>query len=109
MNELKSFSTVVLLEELFRREKDRLASMMPAHTPTVDEVMNPLDAASAGFPMSDPEVYPSAVPAAPREPVADRSNGKKYSCSGCGQPTTLPFVPKTNANIYCRTCYERRK
>lgn len=30
-------------------------------------------------------------------------------CSGCGQPTTVPFEPRGDRPVFCRDCYQSRK
>lgn len=39
----------------------------------------------------------------------DRGSGVKYKCSACGTMTTLPFVPRSNAAVFCRDCYAKRR
>lgn len=33
----------------------------------------------------------------------------EVTCSGCGKQTTVPFVPRNNAPLYCQDCYKSRK
>lgn len=35
--------------------------------------------------------------------------GTPVICSGCGQPTTVPFEPRGDRPVYCRDCYVARK
>lgn len=37
------------------------------------------------------------------------SQGTPVICSGCGQPTTVPFEPRGDRPVYCRDCYASRK
>ena len=37
------------------------------------------------------------------------SQGTSVICSGCGQPTTVPFEPRGDRPVYCRECYTARK
>jgi CxxC-x17-CxxC domain-containing protein len=37
------------------------------------------------------------------------SQGTPVICSGCGQPTTVPFEPRGDRPVYCRDCYTARK
>ena len=37
------------------------------------------------------------------------SQGTPVICSGCGQPTTVPFEPRGYRPVYCRDCYQARK
>ena len=37
------------------------------------------------------------------------SQGTPVICSGCGQPTTVPFAPRGDRPVYCRECYAARK
>ena len=37
------------------------------------------------------------------------SQGTPVICSGCGQPTTVPFEPRGDRPVYCRDCYSARK
>lgn len=37
------------------------------------------------------------------------SQGTPVICSGCGQPTTVPFEPRGDRPVYCRDCYQARK
>ena len=37
------------------------------------------------------------------------SQGTSVICSGCGQPTTVPFEPRGDRPVYCRDCYTARK
>jgi CxxC-x17-CxxC domain-containing protein len=37
------------------------------------------------------------------------SQGTPVICSGCGQPTTVPFEPRGDRPVYCRDCYAARK
>jgi CxxC-x17-CxxC domain-containing protein len=37
------------------------------------------------------------------------SQGTPVICSGCGQPTTVPFEPRGDRPVYCRACYSARK
>ncbi|NLB61503.1 MAG: zinc-binding protein [Clostridiales bacterium] len=30
-------------------------------------------------------------------------------CSSCGANTTIPFVPKNDAPVYCDSCYKARR
>jgi CxxC-x17-CxxC domain-containing protein len=38
-----------------------------------------------------------------------QSQGTPVICSGCGQPTTVPFEPRGDRPVYCRDCYQARK
>jgi CxxC-x17-CxxC domain-containing protein len=31
--------------------------------------------------------------------------GELVRCSGCGRPTTVPFIPRNDKPIFCRDCY----
>jgi len=35
--------------------------------------------------------------------------GTPVICSGCGQPTTVPFEPRGDRPVFCRDCYASRK
>ena len=37
------------------------------------------------------------------------TQGSPVICSGCGQPTTVPFEPRGDRPVYCRDCYQARK
>lgn len=37
------------------------------------------------------------------------AQGTPVICSGCGQPTTVPFEPRGDRPVYCRDCYAARK
>ena len=37
------------------------------------------------------------------------AHGTSVICSGCGQPTTVPFEPRGDRPVYCRDCYQARK
>jgi CxxC-x17-CxxC domain-containing protein len=37
------------------------------------------------------------------------AQGTPVICSGCGQPTTVPFEPRGDRPVYCRDCYQARK
>src|ERR1700739_1833875 len=37
------------------------------------------------------------------------SHGTPVICSGCGQPTTVPFEPRGDRPVFCRDCYQARK
>ena len=37
------------------------------------------------------------------------SQGTPVICSGCGQPTTVPFEPRGDRPVFCRDCYQARK
>ena len=37
------------------------------------------------------------------------AQGTPVICSGCGQPTTVPFEPRGDRPVYCRDCYQSRK
>ena len=36
------------------------------------------------------------------------SQGTPVICSGCGQPTTVPFEPRGDRPVYCRDCFASR-
>jgi CxxC-x17-CxxC domain-containing protein len=40
-----------------------------------------------------------------------RSQARNTSviCSGCGQPTTVPFEPRGDRPVFCRDCYQAQK
>jgi CxxC-x17-CxxC domain-containing protein len=38
-----------------------------------------------------------------------QAQGTPVICSGCGQPTTVPFEPRGDRPVYCRDCYMARK
>jgi CxxC-x17-CxxC domain-containing protein len=40
---------------------------------------------------------------------ATQSSGTPVICSGCGQPTTVPFEPRGDRPVFCRDCYSARK
>jgi CxxC-x17-CxxC domain-containing protein len=40
---------------------------------------------------------------------AQASHGTPVICSGCGQPTTVPFEPRGDRPVFCRDCYTARK
>jgi CxxC-x17-CxxC domain-containing protein len=31
------------------------------------------------------------------------------TCSGCGQPAQVPFVPRGDAPVYCRECFQNQR
>lgn len=37
------------------------------------------------------------------------SKNTTVTCSGCGQQTTVPFVPRGDRPVYCRDCYQAQK
>lgn len=37
------------------------------------------------------------------------SSATPVICSGCGQPTTVPFEPRGDRPVFCRDCYVARK
>ena len=37
------------------------------------------------------------------------SRGTAVICSGCGQPTTVPFEPRGDRPVYCRDRYQAQK
>src|ERR1700738_199837 len=37
------------------------------------------------------------------------AQGTPVICSGCGQPTTVPFEPRADRPVFCRDCYQARK
>jgi CxxC-x17-CxxC domain-containing protein len=37
------------------------------------------------------------------------ATGTPVICSGCGQPTTVPFEPRGDRPVFCRDCYQARK
>jgi len=37
------------------------------------------------------------------------AQGTPVICSGCGQPTTVPFEPRGDRPVFCRECYAARK
>jgi len=37
------------------------------------------------------------------------AQGTPVICSGCGQPTTVPFEPRGDRPVFCRECYNARK
>jgi len=37
------------------------------------------------------------------------AQGTPVICSGCGQPTTVPFEPRGDRPVFCRDCYQARK
>ena len=37
------------------------------------------------------------------------AQGTPVICSGCGQPTTVPFEPRGDRPVFCRDCYNARK
>ncbi len=38
-----------------------------------------------------------------------QTQGTPVICSGCGQPTTVPFEPRGDRPVFCRDCYTARK
>jgi len=38
-----------------------------------------------------------------------QAKGTPVICSGCGQPTTVPFEPRGDRPVFCRDCYQARK
>jgi CxxC-x17-CxxC domain-containing protein len=36
------------------------------------------------------------------------AQGTPVICSGCGQPTTVPFEPRGDRPVFCRDCYQAR-
>lgn len=38
-----------------------------------------------------------------------QSQGTAVICSGCGQPTTVPFEPRGDRPVFCRDCYQAQK
>jgi CxxC-x17-CxxC domain-containing protein len=41
--------------------------------------------------------------------AAAPATGTPVICSGCGQPTTVPFEPRGDRPVFCRDCYQARK
>lgn len=37
------------------------------------------------------------------------SQGTPVICSGCGQTTTVPFEPRGDRPVFCRSCYMARR
>jgi len=37
------------------------------------------------------------------------SQGTSVVCSGCGQQTTVPFVPRGDRPVYCQNCFRAKK
>jgi CxxC-x17-CxxC domain-containing protein len=37
------------------------------------------------------------------------AQGTPVICSGCGQPTTVPFEPRGDRPVFCRDCFQARK
>jgi CxxC-x17-CxxC domain-containing protein len=37
------------------------------------------------------------------------SQGTTVTCSGCGKPATVPFVPRGDRPVYCQDCFRSRK
>jgi CxxC-x17-CxxC domain-containing protein len=31
------------------------------------------------------------------------------TCSGCGQPAEVPFVPRGDKPVYCRACFQDQR
>jgi CxxC-x17-CxxC domain-containing protein len=31
------------------------------------------------------------------------------TCSNCGKPTEVPFLPRTDKPVYCRECFQERR
>jgi CxxC-x17-CxxC domain-containing protein len=40
---------------------------------------------------------------------SSHGSGTPVICSGCGQPTTVPFEPRGDRPVFCRDCYVARK
>ena len=90
MNEkLSEMSTIDMIKELYDRENNRKSQ------DTIPEVKL--------------EVFEEIKHNRLGEDCANRDNEIKYKCDGCGKMTTLPFTPKSKANVYCRECYDLRR
>jgi CxxC-x17-CxxC domain-containing protein len=63
--------------------------------------------AQVGSEADEPQSAPPPPPATVTPAVDSKS--AEVVCSGCGKPTTVPFVPKSGRPIYCRDCYHARK
>ena len=37
---------------------------------------------------------------------AHAAQGTQVVCAGCGQQTTVPFEPRGDRPVFCRTCYQ---
>jgi CxxC-x17-CxxC domain-containing protein len=31
------------------------------------------------------------------------------TCSNCGKPTEVPFLPRNDKPVYCRECFQERR
>ena len=38
-----------------------------------------------------------------------RRQETEVTCAGCGQQTTVPFIPTGDRPVYCRECFEKNK
>lgn len=40
-----------------------------------------------------------------------RGTGEQYpaTCASCGQPTTVPFIPREDRPVYCSACYQEQR
>jgi CxxC-x17-CxxC domain-containing protein len=38
-----------------------------------------------------------------------RRTETEVTCAGCGQQTTVPFVPSGDKPVYCRDCFDKQR
>ena len=43
------------------------------------------------------------------EPAVFEKKQYKAKCAMCGQDTTVPFKPRNNSALYCKSCYYKKK
>ena len=60
--------------------------------------------ALAGYATATPATRPSRAPSAGVEP----DSGFRAVCAACGRETVLPFRPRDDRPVYCRSCLDRR-
>ena len=88
----------VLLTNALERESKNFTEKVKA--PSVREVM---DGVQVSIPESPAQAFDNELSG------IDRTGDQKYKCAGCGIMTTLPFTPSSNASVFCRDCYAKRR
>ena len=50
---------------------------------------------------------PTVIRPGPAPPASAADT--RVTCSQCGRPTVVPFLPAAGRPVFCRTCYHRRR
>jgi len=88
-----------------------------SEAPPMDDAPDFDEYASASEPMPDDGAFAGLEDSAPAESNSGSAGGGskpkhegKWSCSGCSaQITSLPFVPRGDANLKCLDCFKASK